>query len=226
MNSFDNHVEELQKRLRYSTVFFILAVFITFYFSPDILTWLKTDLGFKLHAFTAYEALYTRLMISLLGGFVFSLPITLYQLIKFMQPGLKPEEYRVLRNYIPLSIVLFVVGSVFSYQFIVKTGLEFFSAVTTGSNVEAVWGLRSTVGFALRLSTFTGIVFQLPIVAVVLDTAGLINEDMMREYRNYFLVSVLLVSAVATPPDIFTQVLVTVPVVFLYQLSIFLVSKR
>lgn len=226
MPSLDEHVSELQRRLRFSAVFFLLAVLVTFYFAPDIVSWLRADLGFKLHAFTAYEALYTQLMIAFLGGFLLSLPVTLYEIIQFMRPGLKEDEYRVLRNYLPLSIILFGLGAVFSYEFIVKTGLEFFELTTSTSNVEAVWGLKSTVGFTLRLSAFTGIIFQLPIVAVVLDTAGLINEDMMREYRNHFLVSVLLVSAVATPPDIFTQVLVTLPVVLLYQLSIFLVSRK
>ncbi|MFB6158866.1 MAG: twin-arginine translocase subunit TatC [Candidatus Nanohalobium sp.] len=221
----EHHVAELRWRLKHSFIVLVVLTAVAFYFSPQMLTWLQHDLTMELNALVAYEVLYTRLMMSVLAGVLMSLPVLMYHGIKFAQPGLKPEEYRVLRNYLPMSVILFVAGAVFAYQVIVKSSLDFFQSVTTGSGVEAVWGLQNTLGFALKLSAFTGIMFQLPIAALVLAKAGLIDRESMIQYRSYFMVAVLLLAAVATPPDIVTQVMLTVPVMGLYQLSIFLVDR-
>ncbi len=225
MQTLQDHVRELRKRLKVAGAFFLLAVGVCFYFSSQVLNWLQSDLGFALHALTAYEVLYTELMIAFLGGFLFSLPIVLYEIIAFMRPGLKEKEYLVMRNYLPFSVILFVGGAVFAYSYIVKASLAFFNSTTESANVAAVWGLQNTVGFALRISAFTGIIFQLPIVSVLLARAGLLNVDMMKRYRSYFIVSILVISALATPPDLISQALVTGPVIGLYQISILLVSR-
>ena len=225
MQTLDEHVQELRKRLIRVALVFIVASAGAFYFSQQILVFLQTDLNVSLHALTAYETFYTQLMITVLLGFLISLPVTLYQVLQFMKPGLKDHEYKVMRNYLPFSIGLFGIGAFFSYQYIVKMSLTFFESVTMNSDVAAIWGLRNTLGFAMKISAFTGIIFQLPIVSVILAKAGLINREMMIRYRTYFIVGILLVAALATPPDIVTQLLVTAPVIGLYQLSIFLVGK-
>ena len=98
MQTIDDHVAALSKRLKIVAIFFLASTAGTFYFSSNILSWIQTDLGFKLFALTSYETLYTQLMIAFLGGFLISLPITLHQIILFMKPGLKPNEYKVMRN--------------------------------------------------------------------------------------------------------------------------------
>ena len=225
MQTYDAHVEELRKRLVYTVGFLLLGTFVMFYFSQDILGFLQADLDVSLHALTAYETFYTQLMIAVLLGFLFTLPFTLYQALKFMEPGLKEEEYNMLRNYLPLSIILFGIGSIFSYEFIVKYSLSFFQTTASAADVTSVWGLKNTLGFAMKISAFTGVLFQLPIASVILARAGLIDREVMIKYRVYFLVGVLLLAAMATPPDIITQAIVTLPVIGLYQLSIFLVEK-
>ena len=157
--------------------------------------------------------------------FLLSLPIVLYHCLKFVKPGLKTDEYLLMRNYLPFSILLFFAGAVFSYEYIVKKSLQFFVATTGGASVEAVWGLQNTIGFALKLSAFTGIFFQLPIVSLVLSKAGVIDVNLMKNYRAHFLVTVLICSAIATPPDIVSQILLTAPVILLYQFSIYLVDS-
>lgn len=225
MEGLDVHIKELRWRLKH--VFIVFAVFlaVSFYFSPEMLSWLQNDLGFNLNALIAYEVIYTRLMISVLASLVFSIPVMFYHFLKFVKPGLTEFEYRVLRNYLPLSVVLFIGGSVFAYEVIVKSSLRFFQASTAGSNVNALWGLSSTIGFALKLSAFTGVMFQLPIAALVLARAGFIDRELMLKYRTYFFLAILFVSAVVTPPDVVSQAFLTAPVMGLYQLSIFLVGR-
>lgn len=223
--SLEQHVEELRNRLLHSLIVLGVLTGVSFYFSGDILALLQTDLGMTLNALVAYEVFYTELMIALIFGFMLSLPVFIFHALNFMKPGLKEVEYRTLKNYLPFSVLLFGVGAVFAYEVIVKASLKFFQATTEASTVGAVWGLKNTLGFALKLSVFSGLMFQLPIIAVILAMAGLIDRDMMRRYRAYFFVAVLLLAAVATPPDILTQLLLTIPVMGLYQLSIFLVGR-
>lgn len=219
------HIQELRTRLIHSLVVLTVLSAVGFYLSGDILAWLQNDLGVGLNALSAYETIYTQIMIGLMFGFFTSLPVILFQLLKFAEPGLKPQEYRIIRNYLPMSFLLFVLGSGFAYESIVKTSLRFFKQSTQAADVNAVWGLQNTIGFALKLSAVVGVLFQLPIVAMVLAKAGVINAHLMRRYRSYFIVGILLLSAVATPPDIITQLLVTFPIIGLYQLSIYLVSR-
>jgi len=224
MQTLEKHIQELRARVLWILAFFGGSTALSFYYSKNILSFLQTDLNVALHALTAYETFYTQLMIAMVVGFFLSLPVVLYQLLKFSEPGLKPREYKLLRNYLPFSVLLFGIGAVFSYQYVVKTSLSFFQASTVATDVTSVWGLKSTLGFAMKLSGFTGVVFQLPIIAVILAKTGLINKNMMVKYRSYFIIGILLCAALATPPDILTQILVTVPVIGLYQLSIFLVG--
>ncbi|MFB6209499.1 MAG: twin-arginine translocase subunit TatC [Candidatus Nanohaloarchaea archaeon] len=225
METLEDHVRALKKRLTFIILAFTAATAITFYYSQDILVWVQNDLNFTLNALHAYEAFYTQIMIAMLGGFLISLPFNVYQVLQFLKPGLRKKEYRTIRNFLPFSIILFLGGAAFAYNYVVKLSLAFFSRTTAAAGVEAIWGLQNTIGFALKLSAFTGIIFQLPIVALVLSRAGVIDSEIMEEYRAYFIVAILIVSAVATPPDIITQLLITGPVIGLYQLSIFLVRK-
>ena len=221
----NSHISELRTRVIHSLIVLVVLSSIGFYFSQDILGLIQADLGLQLNALTAYETIYTQITISLIFGFITGLPAILYQLLKFMEPGLKPKEYRLLRNYLPLSILLFGIGSLFSYNFIVKKSLSLFMNMTESAGVQSVWSLQRTIGYAIKLSTVSGMLFQLPIVSMILAKAGLINSEMMNEYRAHFFIAVLIIAAVATPPDLVTQILVTLPVLGLYQVSIFLVSR-
>lgn len=221
----DYHIQELRSRIIHSFIVLVVLTAIGFYLSGDILSFLQADLTTELHALNAYETIYTQIMIAVMFGFFAGLPAIIYQLLKFAEPGLRDAEYKVIRNFLPFSFILFVIGGVFAYEFIVKTSLQFFMESTKTADVTAVWGLQNTLGFALKLSIITGVLFQLPIVSIVLAKAGLINAWTMKKYRGYFIVGILVASAVATPPDIITQLLITAPIIGLYQLSIFLVSR-
>lgn len=223
--ALEKHVRELRRRVIYSVSLLAVASGVAFYFSPRMLEFLQADLGVTLHALTAYEVLYTQLTLSIIAGITVSLPFIMYQLLKFAQPGLKRREYTAMRNFLPFSYLLFLAGGAFTYQFVVKNALEFFRSMTDASRVESVWGLQSTLGFAVKLSVVTGLLFQMPVVSAVLAHAGLVTSGQMRRYRVYVIVAVLVLSALATPPDIVTQLMVTAPVILLYEISILIVER-
>ena len=109
MQGMERHLDELRNRLKVTSVFFVSSIALSFYFSSDVLKWVQADLGFDLFALSAYEVLYTELMLAFLGGFLISLPFILYQVLAFARPGLKEKEYRAMRNYPPFSVILFVI---------------------------------------------------------------------------------------------------------------------
>lgn len=224
-NALKPHLKELRQRLKHYGIVFAIITAVCLYFSAEFLGWMQQDLGFSLHALSAYETFSTRISLGIMGGFFLSLPVLLYQLVKFAQPGLKAREYRAVRNFLPLSVVLFAVGSVFAYEIVVKSALRFFMNSTMSAGVESVWGLQNTVHFAVKLSALTGVMFQLPVVCTVLGRVGMVDAEYLRANRPYFIVGLLLASALATPPDIVSQLLVTGPMIGLYQLSIFLVAR-
>jgi sec-independent protein translocase protein TatC len=225
MEGYEKHINELRKRLIYSAVALVAFTAAIFIYSGKLLELFKNDLGFQLYAFQPYEVFYTQIMMSVLIGFIASIPVVIYQVLKFVKPGLRDHEYRTIRNFLPFSVILFLGGAAFAYEFIVKTSLTFFQGINQSTTVGALWGLQNTVGYTIKISAFTGLFFQIPIISAVLAKTGLLDSDMMKKYRRHFFVAVLVAAAVATPPDVVTQILLVTPVLGLYQASIYLVKK-
>lgn len=204
-------------------VFLVLSA-VFFLASDHILAWMQSDVDVGLHGLTPFEVLNVRLGIAALFGFVATLPVLIYQFIDFARPGLTESEYRILKYSLPVSYLLFVIGSIFSYAVVFRNALEWFIGFTKGSEVEVVWGLSNTLMLGLRISLVTGFLFQLPLLIIVLNKSGLVSAEDLIRYRPYVIVVVLSVAAFATPPDLLTQVFITFPVVMLYELSIRFVS--
>jgi len=164
-------------------------------------------------------------MIAILIGTVAAVPVVVFEVLRFAKPGLTDTEYTTVRNFLPFSFLLFLGGSVFAYEYIASNALQFFQSFTASADVTSVWGLRATISFVLRISALTGALFQLPVIAAVLALVGLLRSDQMRQYRNHFIIAILILAAVTTPPDVLTQILIVGPVTGLYQVSIWLVRR-
>jgi len=107
-----------------------------------------------------------------------------------------------------------------AYQVVFRNAVNFFVEFTQGANIEVVWGLQNTLMLGLRISLVTGFLFQLPLLVIILKKAGLVTIDQLKEYRPYVIVGVLLIAAFATPPDLLTQIFITLPIILLYEMSI------
>jgi len=221
----DYHVRELRNRLKHVLIVFTVFGVLGFFASENLLTFMQNDLGIKVYGLTPYEVLNARLAASFLIGFLLSFPVIFYQMLKFAEPGLTRKEYRAVRDVIPFSYMLFLGGAYFSYEIVLKNALKFFQGYTASANVGSVWGLMNTALFGLQLSVLTGLMFQIPIISLILSRLGFLNSATMKQYRAHFIVGTLLVAAVATPPDVFTQAIITFPVLMLYELSVVLVSR-
>jgi sec-independent protein translocase protein TatC len=220
LRAFDEHLEELVTSLKRNALVFLVVSAASFLLSNNLLLLMQEDISVGMNALAPFEVMNVRLSLALLLGLVGTLPSSIYSVISFARPGLKENEYRTLRNFLPFSYILFVGGSLFAYQFIFKNALNFFVSFTEGASVDIVWGLQNTVMLGFRLSLLTGLLFQLPIMVLILNKSGLVGIDQLRRYRAHVVIGILIISAIATPPDILTQVMITLPVFVLYQLSI------
>jgi len=165
------------------------------------------------------------LYISIFAGIVVAIPYIIFEIWKFVKPALYKHEQQHTRGAVFWSSFLFLVGISFSYFLIVPLAVMFLGSYNVSASVENQIALTSYISTVVSLTFAVGVVFELPIFVFFLTKVGIITPDLMKKSRKIMIVVVLIVSAIITPADIFSQVLVAIPLLGLYEISI-LVSKR
>lgn len=160
------------------------------------------------------------MQVSLMGGLVLALPVVFYQFWRFVTPGLLPRERRLVMPIVVLSVACFLCGSAFAYGIVLPTGLLFFLSMEP-QNMTSQWAVDEYMSFVLWMLLGFGVVFELPVLALFLSRMGLVSADLLRRMRRYAIVVIFIVSAILTPsPDPFSQALMAVPLMGLYEISI------
>ncbi len=162
--------------------------------------------------------------VSLIAGLIIAFPYIFYQFWSFISPALHSKERKHARGAVLISSLLFLSGIVFGYFFIVPLTIHFLGSYLVSSEVANMINLISYVGTITSVVLATGIVFELPIVIYFLTRIGLVTPPILRKYRKYAIIVVFILSAIITPPDIFSQILIAVPLLLLYEASIFVSS--
>lgn len=162
---------------------------------------------------------------SAIGGVVLAFPFIVYQFWGFVRPALYPGEQKKSQRAIFFSSLLFLTGLLFGYFLIVPLTINFLGTYQVSSAVSNQIALNSFISTVVSVSFAVGIVFQLPLLIYFLAKAGLASPDYLRRNRKYMLVILLIISAVITPPDIFSQIMVCLPLIGLYEISIGIAKK-
>jgi sec-independent protein translocase protein TatC len=163
--------------------------------------------------------------VSMAAGFVVASPVVIYQIWKFVMPALNPEERKYSRRAVFVISFLFLLGVMFAYFIIVPLTINFLGTYQVSEFVANQIALQSYVSTVISVSLGVGVVFELPVVIFFLARIGLVTPDFLRKNRKYMLIIVLVLSAIITPPDVFSQVLVSIPLMILYEVSI-VIAKR
>jgi apolipoprotein N-acyltransferase len=159
------------------------------------------------------------LQVALLGGLIIASPIVFYQLWRFIAPGLLSRERRLVFPIISLSVICFLLGAAVAYYIVLPLGLRFFLSLEPADMVSQ-WAVDEYIGFVLRLLLGFGVVFEMPVVSLFLSRIGLLTPDYLRRIRRYAIVGIFLTAAVFTPPDPISQLLMALPLLLLYEISI------
>lgn len=226
---FTSHLEELRKRLIYS----LIAVGVSFIICFAFKEWLFKILTLPLIAilpenssmiFTSLpEAFFTYLKISFFGGLFLSSPFVLYQIWKFISPGLYVSEKKYALPFVLFSTIFFVGGSLFAYFVVFPFGFKFFVSFATDF-IKPMLTLKEFLSFSCKLLLAFGIIFELPIFMFFMARIGLVNSKALATKRKYAILITFIVAAVLTPPDIVTQIMMAIPVMLLYEISIWVVK--
>jgi sec-independent protein translocase protein TatC len=162
----------------------------------------------------------THIWVSFLAGIIFAFPYLFWEIWRFIKPGLKESERAYSRGVIFFSSLLFAAGVLFGYFLIVPLSVQFLGAYQISAQITNLIDLSSFISTVTSVTLACGILFELPIIVYFLSKTGIITPEMMRTYRKHALVVILILAAVITPPDLSSQVLVAVPVLILYEISI------
>jgi sec-independent protein translocase protein TatC len=160
------------------------------------------------------------IMVSLIAGFVISFPYVFWEFWRFIVPALYAKEKKHARGAVFYSSLLFLLGVVFGYFVIVPLSVNFLGSYSVSEQVTNQINLISYVSTVASVVLAAGIVFELPILVYFLSKAGLVTPGFLKKYRKHSLVLILALSAIITPPDIFSQILVAFPLIFLYEIGI------
>ena len=161
-------------------------------------------------------------MTSVISGFILSFPYVLYEFWKFISPGLLEKEKAKSRGFIFISSILFFVGVLFGYYVISPLSINFLGTYQVSTQVLNEIDLGSFISLVRSSALASGIIFELPIIIYFLTKAGVVTPESLVKYRKYALVLVLILAAIITPPDVASQIIVAIPIVVLYQVSIFI----
>ena len=248
------HLTELRTRILWALFAYVVAIVICFFFWEPIFNFLKAPLctammrngaaNCDLRYIALQEGFFMAFNISLAAGFVLAFPIIAYQLWRFVAPGLYRSEKNAFLPFLVASPFMFILGAAVAYYIVVPLAFNFFltfqQATGAGEAVQAAGEAAETftgggivfhgsaqayLSLAMKFILAFGICFQLPVLLTLMGKAGLITSRSLSRVRRYAIVAIILVAAVATPPDMMSQVILFCAIYPLYEISIFLVRR-
>lgn len=167
----------------------------------------------------------THIAVSLVAGIIIAFPYIFWEFWRFMHPAMYTEEKKYARGAVFFSSFLFALGVLFGFYLIVPLSVHFLGSYNVAEEVTNQINLRSYIGTVTSVTLASGLVFEIPIISYFLTKIGLIDPTFLRKYRRHALIVILALSAIITPPDVFSQVMVCLPLLILYEIGI-KISKR
>jgi len=221
------HLRELRTRLIRSIIAFLIAAGVSFYFAKYVFEFLKEPVmksypDVELITLSPTEPLFILIKISLTVGLILASPVILFEIWRFVEPALYPNEKRMFIPLLLSSILLFVMGGAFAYLVVLPMALKFLLGLGFSQLAATPYlSVNLYISFVLKMLIAFGIAFEMPIFLYMLQRAGLVTEAQLKKFRRYFIVVAFLVGALIAP-DVATQVLMAIPLLVLYEVSILL----
>lgn len=245
--SFLQHLEELRWRLVKSAIAVIIGAvgiwfyqreiieivflsmaqddFVTFRFLCETFGICSEKLNVNFQSMTVSGQFSYALMMSIVGGVVMAFPFIFYQLWAFVKPGLKFNEKQMARGMVFYVSFLFFLGILFGYFVVAPMSIQFFGTFQISKKIENIYTIDSYMSTIISTVFYTGLFFLLPIVTYFLTKIGLFDSAFLKKYRKHAIVIILILAAIITPPDWITQLIVSVPLVILYEVGVLIAVR-
>ncbi|MDN3509878.1 MAG: twin-arginine translocase subunit TatC [Candidatus Jettenia sp.] len=222
------HLEELRRRVVYSIIAIVLCFVFCWFFKVQILDIAKkphrfamgkAGLSSELQVLSYQEGFYAYMKLCFITSVFIAYPFVIYQIWQFVRAGLYKKEKKYILLFLPISYLAFVVGGVFGYFLLIPFGLQFLIGIL-GPGIQPIITMQQYVSFVFMLTVALGLVFQLPLVMLLLSKIGIVSPDKFIAWRKYAILVIFIIAAIVTPPDPFTQTMTAVPMIMLYELGI------
>jgi sec-independent protein translocase protein TatC len=215
------HLEELRKRLIITLGSFILLLIISFIYVPTIYNWLVHDLPVKLAILGPSDILWVYLMLAGVIAIAGTIPIAAHQIWLFVRPALKEHERRITLAYIPALFILFILGICFGYFVIFPIVFNFLLSLSEDMFMT-FFTTEKYFRFMIHMTLPFGFLFELPVIIMFLTSLGVLNPYRLQQIRKYAYFVLVLTAVLITPPDFLSDILVILPLLFLYECSVLL----
>ncbi|MBV7505068.1 twin-arginine translocase subunit TatC [Bacillus sp. sid0103] len=215
------HFEELRKRLIFVLGTFILLFIVSFIYVQDIYHWLVKDLAVKLAILGPSDILWVYMILSSVAAIAGTIPMAAYQTWLFVRPALRETERKVTLAYIPTLFLLFIIGICFGYFVIFPTVFQFLLSMSEDMFMT-FFTTEKYFMFLIHMTLPFGFLFELPVIIMFLTSVGVLNPYRLQKIRKYAYFVLILIAIFITPPDFLSDILVVIPLIFLYECSVLL----
>ena len=220
--SFWDHVDVFRRMLWHIIIALLIGTVGSFFFANVFISFLMVPFEVVKHGELVYlapmEGFVTQLKVAFMAGLVVSMPYLLFEGWRFIAPGLYKREKRTVLMAMALTILSFYLGAYFGYR-VLPFATGFFLSFGEGL-INSTWSFAHYLDYVIRVILAFGLVFELPLVIALLTTLGLVGPRGLRKVRRHAYVGVFVLASIITPPDVITQVVLAVPLILLYELSI------
>lgn len=219
---FLEHLEDLRKRLWIALIIIFIGMAASLFFADVFISFLTKHFnpraGDNLALLYPTEGFVVRMKVAFVMGILITTPFWFTQFWGFVSPGLYKKEKKIIVPVIIISSLMFLIGASFGWH-ILPFAVNYFQSLTV-SDVAVTWALDKYIDFTLRLLIAFGVIFELPLIIFIIARLGIVSTMTLRKYRRHAIVGLLVLSAIITPPDVITQILLTLPLVLLYEIGI------
>jgi sec-independent protein translocase protein TatC len=216
--TFLDHLEELRKRILYSLIALGLAAVVGFFFSQRVLDLITRPVP-SLVFLAPAEAFVVQLKVALVTGLFLAAPVIFYQFWRFVRPALQKHEVKYIASAVVVSSVLFVAGVAFAYLVVVPVAMKFLLGFET-PKLHAMISISEFVGTVGAFLLACGVIFQIPVIMFFLTKLGVVTPKLLMKNQRIAVVLVFIVAAILSPPDVFSQVLMAIPLLVLFELGV------
>lgn len=224
--SLSEHVKELKNRLIVIIIVFLIVFIASYIESNHILKFFMTlgeEIGYEFIYLSPQEVIIQQFRLAGVTALICDLPVIVYQIIVFISPAIdNKKSFLSLLLVCIIAIILFLLGAIFAYKILLPFVYKFLYDIGTATNILAQISIKEYITLFITIETCMGIITELPLICIVLTKIGVLTTKTMITIRPYVIVIMLILSAIITPPDVVSQLMIAIPMICLYQLSIFI----
>ena len=223
--SLFEHLTELRSRLIWVLAVFVLSLIVGLYYAGTVIELLKNEPmaeGVPLISLSPSDALQVYMQFAFVIGFVVTLPVALFHIWRFVSPGLRPNERRVTLAFIPAAFFLFILGLIFGYYVVFPMIMGFLTSVTHSIGTSMNYGIAQYFSFLFNMVIPFGFLFELPIIVMFLTRLRILNPMRLAKMRRFAYFGLAVIAITLTPPDFLSDITVTIPLLGLYEISVWL----